>query len=169
MSLEVRGVLWSQLGGAIDMLENAIRACPPTLWGDRTREPEYWYIVYHTLFFLDYTLADSHEGFMPPEPYNLDELDPAGVLPARVYSQEEMLIYLEHCRHKCRLTLRALTPERAAAPSGSVRPGWTQLELRLSDLRHVQHHTEQLNLLLRQSVDSAPRWVSRAGTELAAV
>jgi len=101
VSLDVRGVLWSQLGGAIDMLENAIRACPPTLWGDRTREPEYWYIVYHTLFFLDYTLADSREGFMPPEPYNLDELDPTGVLPPRVYSQEEMLVYLEHGRHKC--------------------------------------------------------------------
>ena len=31
----------------------------------------------------------------------------------------------------------------------------------MDNLRHVQHHTAQLNLLLRQRTDSAPRWVSR--------
>jgi uncharacterized damage-inducible protein DinB len=36
------------------------------------------------------------------------------------------------------------------------------LELLLYDLRHLQHHTAQLNLLLRQRTNSAPRWVGRA-------
>jgi hypothetical protein len=35
------------------------------------------------------------------------------------------------------------------------------LELFLYNLRHLQHHTAQLNLLLRQRTDSAPRWVGR--------
>ena len=28
-------------------------------------------------------------------------------------------------------------------------------------MRHIQHHTAQLNLLLRQEIDDAPGWVSQ--------
>jgi hypothetical protein len=34
-------------------------------------------------------------------------------------------------------------------------------ELFLYNLRHVQHGAAQLNLILRQAIDSAPRWVAR--------
>ncbi|HWN44776.1 MAG TPA: hypothetical protein VNW71_21310 [Thermoanaerobaculia bacterium] len=44
-------LLWPQLGAAVDMLENAVLACPVELWSDRSQQPEYWYVVYHTLFF----------------------------------------------------------------------------------------------------------------------
>lgn len=37
----------------------------------------------------------------------------------------------------------------------------TALELLLYNMRHVQHHTAQLNLILRQETDSAPGWVAR--------
>lgn len=159
-------ILWQQLGAAIAMLENAVRACPHELWGDRTRQPEYWYMVYHTLFFLDLHLSGKLEGFVPPAPFNLDELDPAGVLPERVYTKEEMQTYLEHCRRKCHAVIEALTDERAR--ERSVFP-WVEMsfaELILSNVRHVQHHTAQLNLILRQSIDSAPRWVKRAESNL---
>jgi hypothetical protein len=36
------------------------------------------------------------------------------------------------------------------------------LENAVRACRHVQHHTAQLNLLLRQRTDSAPRWVGRS-------
>ncbi len=89
-----KAALWRQLGAAIDMLDNAIVACPEEIWGDRSRRPEFWYLVYHTLFFLDLYLHGSEEGFVPPEPFTLDELDPAGILPERVYTQDEMRAYL---------------------------------------------------------------------------
>ena len=154
--------VWQQFGAAIDMLENAVRACPDTLWGDRTRNPEYWYLVYHTLFFLDYYLSERPEGFTPPAPYNLDELDPAGILPDRVYRKDEMLAYLEHGRSKCRTAIASMTGERAARASEFRRLGVTVGELLLYNMRHVQHHAAQLNLILRQTIDSAPRWVARA-------
>ncbi|MCG6959980.1 DinB family protein, partial [bacterium BMS3Abin03] len=40
------------------------------------------------------------------------------------------------------------------------------MELLLYNMRHVQHHTAQLNLLLRQKMDSAPRWVKQTGSKL---
>lgn len=155
-------MLWGQLGAAIDMLENAIDACPDALWGDRARRPEFWYTVYHTVFFLDLYLSGQLDGFAPPPPYNMDEIDPAGVLPDRVYTRDEMRAYLRHGRDKCRATIEAMTDEYAARRAGFA---WVDLslgELMLNNLRHVQHHTAQLNLILRQEIDFAPRWVKRA-------
>ena len=39
-------------------------------------------------------------------------------------------------------------------------------ELLLYNMRHVQHHAAQLHLILRQTIDSAPGWVSKAGIAL---
>ena len=39
------------------------------------------------------------------------------------------------------------------------------LEVLLYNMRHVQHHVAQLNLLLRQSINDAPNWVSLAKDE----
>lgn len=144
------------------MLENAVLACPDDLWSDRSRQPEYWYVVFHTLFWLDYYLSESPESFAPPPPFTLDELDPAGILPERPYDKGELLRYLVHGRSRCRATIEGLTEERAAGPFAFH---WGKMrfdELLLYTLRHVQHHAAQLNLLLRQATDSSPGWVSRA-------
>jgi hypothetical protein len=38
----------------------------------------------------------------------------------------------------------------------------------LENIRHVQHHTAQLNFLLRQEIDDAPKWVTRTQKKLTA-
>ena len=155
-----RSTLWQQFGASIDMLENALVACPEELWGDRSQRPEFWYVVYHTLFFLDLYLSGSAEGFTPPAPYTLDEMEPSGVMPERVYGKEELHSYLEHGRSKCRRVIEALTDERAG--ERCVFP-WGEMSfagLMLDNMRHVQHHAAQLNLILRQQTDSAPGWVA---------
>jgi len=169
-----KAIIWNQFGAALDMLENAIRACPNQVWGDLSKKPEwvkknvvgFWYLVYHTLFFLDYYLSDSEKGFAPPAPFTLSELNPEGVLPERVYSKEELLTYLEHGRQKFRKVIASLTEKKAHQRAGFERRDMTVAELLLYNMRHVQHHTAQLNLILRQTIDSAPDWVSKAKNKL---
>lgn len=166
MDAASREALWRQFGAAIEMLENSIQACPDALWGDRSRKPEFWYLVFHTLFFLDLYLSQSEEGFQPPPPFTCSELDPTGILPERSYTKAEILDYLEHGRAKCRAALGALSVERAAEVRrfGSIEGD--VLELLLYNMRHVQHHVGQLHLILRQETDFAPSWVGKAGTPL---
>ena len=159
-------IIWQQFGAAIDMLENAIRACPENVWGDRTRQPEYWYIVYHTVFFLDFYLSESEDKFVPPTGYSLSELDPSGILPDRVYTKDELLAYLEHGRNKCRAAILSLTEEGAHEKCKFKSPNVTVAELLLYNMRHVQHHAAQLNLILRQTVDSTPGWIRQAKLRL---
>ena len=169
-----RTILWQQFGAAIDMLDNALRACPDSLWRDRlwnnpSDQPEssqFWYIAYHTLFWLDFYLSGSVEGFAPPAPFTLEEMDPAGLLPERPYTKEELQTYLEHGRKKCRATIEALTDEKARQRCGFEWVDVSIAELLLYNMRHVQHHAAQLNLILRQTIDSAPRWVAKTKSKL---
>ncbi len=168
--MDLRPILWQHLGAAIDMLENAIVACPDALWSDRSRQPEFWYVAYHTCFFLDFYLSEREEGFAPPAPFTLDELDPAGIVPERPYTKDELLRYLHHGREKSRALIEGLTEARAMEVRPFLGREWTVLEWLVSSLRHVQHHAAQLNLILRQQTDAAPNWVSRtehplSGTE----
>jgi len=164
-----KSVLRRQFSAAIDMLENAIRTCPDDLWCDQTKKPEwvsndivgFWYLAYHTLFYLDFYLSDSMEDFGPPAPFNRDEFDPAGLLPEKPYSKEVLLGYLDHGRRKCNAVIDALTDEKARQQS-RPRPELqlSVAELLLDNLRHVQHHAAQLNLVLRQRTGTAPKWVT---------
>ena len=159
-----------QFGAAIDMLEKVLVACPDELWRVRLwddpqlpRSAEFWYVVYHTLFWLDLYLSGSVEGFMPPAPFTLDELDPAGIIPERAFSRDELQTYLAHGREKCRSTLSGLTDERAqqrcAFPWGEL----TFAALLLDNMRHVQEHVAQLNMILGQKIGWSPGWITNAG------
>lgn len=162
--------LWKQYGAAIDMLENAMRAAPEELWFARSRRPDdwyqFWYLVYHTLFWHDYYLSESEVGFAPPAPFTLAEMDPAGLFPERPYTKAELQAYFDHGRAKCRMVIEGLTDERASRRCGFNRFEMSVLELLLYNLRHVQHHAAQLNMILRQTVDAAPNWVGRTPSDL---
>lgn len=155
-------IIWRQFGAAIDMLEQAMHACPDQLWNDRSQPTEYWYTVYHTLFWLDLYLSGSVEGFAPPAPFTLDELDPAGLLPERPYTKAELQTYLDHGRRKCQATLEAMTDEQARQHCRFLWGEVSFAELLLYSMRHVQEHASQLSLILGQQFGAAPGWVTQA-------
>lgn len=169
MDSTLKMAIAQQFGAAIDMLENVLLACPDELWLVRLwddpilpRSAEFWYISFHTLFWLDLYLSGTVEGFMPPAPFTLDELDPAGIIPERAYSKDELLTYLEHTRQKCRSVIEALTDDKARQacifPWGEV----TFAALILDNMRHVQEHVAQLNMILGQKTHWSPKWVTNA-------
>jgi hypothetical protein len=171
MNIPWQTIIWRQFGAAIDDLDNAVGECPDELWQSRLWSneampdfflPEFWYIVYHTLFWLDLYLTGAEEGFAPPAPFLLVEQNEDGPLPEQPYTKAELLGYLDLCRARCRATIEALTDETANRlcrfPWGEV----TFAELLLYTMRHVAGHTAQLNLWLGQQTGSAPDWVTQA-------
>ena len=105
-------------------------------------------------------MSGTDQGFAPPEPFTLSELNPSGVLPERVYTKDELLKYLEYGRQKSKKNVDAMTDDNAHQPC-KFKKDLTVAELYLYTMRHVQHHSAQLNLLLRQQTDFAPSWVSK--------
>lgn len=165
-------MLWRQFGATIDMLRQALRDCPDELWEKRlwADQPDqwvaagfgtFWYLGYHTLFWLDLYLTGAEEGFAPPAPFALVEMEADEILPPP-YTRAELLDYLDYCRRKCQETLNALSSEQA---NRLCRFAWgepTFAELQLYNLRHVQEHAAQLSLFLGQQAGTAATWVSQA-------
>lgn len=163
MDSAIKEILWKQFGASIDMLENAISLCTDELWNN---EKKFWYNAYHCLFYLDYYLTLEPDRFTPPAPFTLSEFNPSGKMPDRVYRKEELLSYLRHGRKKCHDLIAGLTDEMAARRWVNRARNYSVLEILLYNMRHVQHHAAQLNQLLRQGMDDAPRWVSQTKEDL---
>jgi hypothetical protein len=165
-------MLWRQFGATIDMLSDTLRDCPDELWKSSLWKDQpdqwvsagfsaFWYLGYHTLFWLDLYLTGAEEGFAPPAPFDLVEMEAGEVLP-RTYTREELLRYLQDCRRKCQETIANLTSEQA---NRLCRFAWGELpfaELQLYNLRHVQEHGAQLRMFLGQQVRKSANWVSQA-------
>ena len=168
MNITWKTIIWQQFGAAIETLENTLHACPDELWSarlwyDSKVQPEFtefWYIAYHTIFWLDFYCSDSVDGFTPPAPFTTAEME-TGVLPERVYTKQELQTYLEYARAKCRAKIESLADENEPQ---HVRENWrvkTVAELLLYTMRHVQEHAAQLCMLLGQKTGSAPGWVGQ--------
>lgn len=174
MDFNWREVIWHQFGAAIKTLQDAIVACPDELWRARLwQEPDlpdfaaFWYLSFHTLFWLDFYLSEDYETFAPPLPFTLSEQDADGVLPDRVYTKEELLEYLEYGRAKCRARIASVPDLLALQP---VRTDWqdmTNAGLMMYTMRHVQEHAAQLSMFLGNHNVRTPGWVSRDARALA--
>lgn len=158
MNIIDKKMLWRQFSTTIDSFEHALRDCPDELWETQLWEDEpdqwvakgfsqFWYLCYHTLFWLDLYLTGAEEGFTPPAPFDLVEMQDNETLP-RVYSRDELLGYLDHCRNNYQQTIANLTPEQANRMCSFA---WGEVpygELLLYVMRHVQEHAAQLHMFL---------------------
>lgn len=172
MSLINNDMLWRQFGAAIDTLGDALTHCPDELWEKQVWNDQadqwvasgfstFWYLGYHTLFWLDLYLTGAEEGFMPPRPFALVEMEANERLP-QTYSRQELLGYLEHCRQECKKIIATMSQEEAnrmcSFPWGTI----AFAELQLYSLRHVQEHAAQLHLFLGQQTGKSSEWVAQA-------
>lgn len=163
MDTTLKTSIWQQFGAAIDTLDDAISACPERLWSavlwsdsDDPRYGHFWFVAYHTLFWLDLFLTGSSEGFAPPLPFI------RGTLPEKPYTKDDVLTYLKQCRQKSKAAIEALTDEKARRVCTFEWMEPTFLELQLYSMRHVQEHAAQLSLFLGQNGVSGPDWVAKA-------
>ncbi|GAO44217.1 nuclear transport factor 2 family protein [Flavihumibacter petaseus] len=169
--------LLSNLNAAADMLGNAISMCPDETWNGRTK---FYYIAYHTLVFFDYFISIPPEKFSAGLPYTL--YDPFrlpenaidDVVPDAVYPKRAMLAWLHVCKDRCNTVVSGLGESDFLAHwlNGSAdlnldlvsdaSRNCSVLEILVYNLRHVQHHVAQLNMLLRQETGEAPGYIAHA-------
>jgi len=172
MSIIDNWMLFRQFGAAIDMLQEALRDCPDELWEKRLWEDQsdqwvatdfsaFWYLGYHTWFWLDLYLTGAEQGFTPPRPFDLVEMEPHEKLPP-AYTRAELLGYLDFCRDRCRQIISTMSGEEA---SRLCQFAWGELpfpELQLYNLRHLPEHGAQLRMFLGQQAGKSTDWIARA-------
>jgi len=161
MERTLKEILWLHLGASLDMMEAAISACPDELWDRPSSQMGFWYMAYHALWFLHHDLTPVDKEFMPPafdiRNYELEVKAPPY---EDAYSKPDIRNYLEQARARWKAAIEGLGGDSQRL-RGCRRINANATEVIIDQIRHIQHHTAQLNLLIRQTTDSAPGWIRR--------
>ena len=161
--MDLLKIVTSQYQSSLSMFEEAVKNCPKNLWEESSYKNRYWHIAFHTMFWTHMYLNDSEHSF---EEWNkhiedyqfLNFRSKSYAEDAVIYSQEEVLDYLEFC--KTRL------PDHLATVNFEDEGGFSwipvgKLELHMYNIRHIQHHTSQLTDRLKEVENIPVRWVGR--------
>jgi hypothetical protein len=170
MDNSLKEIFWNQFGASIDMLISTITNCPDDYFETNKR---FYYIAFHTTLFLDYYLTIPPTEFTPLLSCNskpnedLPKESIGDMIPDKIYSKEEVINYLKKSREKCKNLIFSITEktinQRFYEGDESNDMDYPIMEILLYNLRHTQHHTGQLNLLLRQDFDRHMNWSFRTG------
>ena len=170
MDRETKEILWNQFGAGIDMLINVITNCPENYF---VQNPRFYFVAFHSTIFLDYYLTIPPNDFSPLLSFTQKETKDRpkeaidDLIPDKIYSKLEIVDYLKKTRLKCKELIFSFTDKKLKERfTEGNEPGdmdYPILEILLYNLRHTQHHTAQLNLLLRQDIDKHMEWSFRAG------
>jgi hypothetical protein len=154
-----RTIIGRQFAAAIQMLRSALEACPDDLWDERAYGTPFWHLAYHTLFYTDFYLSDDANTFQARNfhvekaiflPGEYEQFGGVVTTPEKAFTKSQLLDYADHCLRKSDETFKRLTDKRALERCGFP---WYELnvgEFLMNNLRHIQHHTGQLIVLLRR-------------------
>ncbi len=156
--MDIKNVICSQYGAALDMLEQSIAKCPAEMWDDHQDKNRFWQVAYHVLYYTHLYLQPSVESFRrwPKHREHTSRLEATGA-PLQPYSQDEMLEYLDFCRKQVNRQVPLLD---LASASGFDWLPFDKLELQLYNTRHLQQHTGELMERLGARAGIDVDWVS---------
>jgi len=161
-------VIGRQFAAAIQMLRSAVEACPDDLWDERAYGTPFWQLAYHALFYTDFYLSDDANTFQAKDfhvdkanflPGDYQQYGGVVTTPGKIFTKAQLLDYADHCLRKSDETFKMLTDNRALERCGFP---WYKLnvgEFLLNNLRHTQHHTGQLVVLLRRHANIGTDWL----------
>ncbi|HSB92467.1 MAG TPA: DinB family protein [Flavitalea sp.] len=168
MTFKLGEILWRQFGASIDMLINVISMCPDNYLATNKR---FYYLAYHAALFLDYYLTIPPQDFSPMlsftiQDHNRPEESIGDMIPDKIYSKRELIHYLNASRLKSRHLMERLTESdivnmRFTEGNQKDDMDYPVLEILLYNMRHTQHHIGQLNLMIRQDLDTHMDWAFR--------
>lgn len=170
MDKSINEILWNQFGASIDMLINVISNCPDDYFETHKR---FYYLVFHSTIFLDYYLTIPPSDFSPllsftqkvAEDRPIETID--DLIPDKIYEKGEIVAYLKQSRVKGKQIVYALNNrtlnDKFKEGDNPNDMNYPILEIILYNMRHTQHHTAQLNMLLRQDINKHMEWSFRAG------
>ena len=164
--MDIVGIIKSQYRASLSMLEEAITRCPDEMWDDPSASQRFWHICFHTLFFTHLYLQVNEQAFVPWEKHR-DEYQFFESLPwpphrapkiREPYTKAELIEYLTLIKNEVEDKVAILDLH---TESGFNWLSFSKLDLQFYNIRHIQHHTGQLDDRLRINSGIGIRW---AGT-----
>ncbi len=149
-------VLSRQLKPSFTMLENIIELCPKSLWSQKNIDPPIWQQIYHVLYGVDYWFSKSKDAFSPPV-FKEEVNSVLGEESKGFIEKSDMVEYLNFVYSKSEKFISKLDTDTVLGPS-TLYPKWTNLDVIIEQVRHVQHHIGYLNRILLKCKLNPVEW-----------
>lgn len=160
---DFKAIIKSQYRAALEMVHECILHCEDELWYDKSYTNPTWRITYHALYTFRLYLYQRLEDYVPWQhhrkglQYLSEDLKTTDMEP---YSRKEMEDFLALCLEMISTVdqLKVDHPE-----SGFHWYTCSKAEHLIVNLRHLQHHTGQLQDRIRNRQKEGISWV-KVGT-----
>jgi len=139
-------ILIRQFQPSFKMIQKIIESCPKSIWAQRNIDPPIWQQIYHVLYGIDYWFSETKESFTSPE-FDSDVNSVLGEESKGFIEQEDMMGYLIYVSGKASEFIESLNEEKILNPS-KLYNKWTNLDVIIEQVRHLQHHLGYLNRVL---------------------
>lgn len=164
-------LLISQFEASLSMLAHCIARCPAERWQAPVARCPFSQVVFHTLFFTDFYLGQSPDGFKS-QPFHLENTALFGDYeqlqdrePVETYERADVERYLAFVRTKALTTIQSESDRDRAEPSNFPRRRGTRAETCVYNIRHIQHHVGQLSMRLRLDGVTDFPWIDHGWRE----
>jgi uncharacterized damage-inducible protein DinB len=164
-------LLISQFEASLSMLAHCIVRCPAECWQATVVRYPFSQVVFHTLFYADFYLGQSPEGF-ESQPFHLENKALFGDYeqlqdrePIEEYERADLERYLGFVRAKAITTIQSETEHDLAADTVFPRRRGSRAEAHVYNVRHIQHHVGQLTMRLRLNGLGDLPWVGHGWRE----
>jgi hypothetical protein len=168
----LKDLLLNQYEAALCTLNACIDRCPESTWNSPVAETAFCQVLFHTLLFTDIYLGQN-EAAVRQQPFHLEnkslfrdyeELEDR--IPVLLYDRPGIKSYLEYCRKKASQVIGEESAETLNARPDFPGRNFSRAELHVYNIRHIQNHAAQLNLILFKNHKTDIIWVGSRWRQL---
>jgi hypothetical protein len=163
--MDISTTIRDQFHAALNMLEQCLSKCPPSLWNDAQDKNPVWRVIYHVLFFTDLYIRPTIADFRPSALHrcDLEGLGKPAVLedgrPMPPFPPGALAGYLAQVRALIDKNVPQFDLDGA---SGFDWIPLSKLGLQFYNIRHIQQHTGELSERLWVRAGIEIDWIGRS-------
>jgi hypothetical protein len=155
-----------QIGAAFKMLEHAIDNANDRTWTARINNMPFWQLCYHALWYTDFYFHANQETFQP-QSFDMKGIKNISIKPdsqmiedqKHPISKSNMKAYCNYARQKTNQFIQSINESYFTTPSPFEWHGFPKIDLVDYNLRHLQHHVGQLDIILRREQNIGNPWI----------
>ena len=163
---EIKKSYSRQIGAAFKMLEHVIDNANDTTWTARISNVPFWQICYHVLWFTDFYFH-ANEATFQPQSFDMKGIHNYWIYPdsqmienqKHPISKSNMKAYCNYVRQKANQFIQNINATYFTTPSPFEWHGFPKIDLVDYNLRHLQHHVGQLDIVLRREQNIGNPWI----------
>ena len=165
----IQDALVEQYGAAFKTLSNIINKCPNSLWEDESKNPSFYKIIYHILYFADLYLSRTKEersAFKPrfehAEDFSISKENFGSAYWKKPLTKEECNSYLSEIRNKAQVFFKQVSISELISEPIFDWHGSSLLGSLIYDIRHIMLHIGALQGRLRLAGIEEHLWVGKS-------